>query len=54
MKTKYERPRLRIVSIGMGSIIAASTIKQNVYTDDPQSASDALVKEGTYFDFTWE
>lgn len=54
MKKKYSQPQIKVCVINHEQMIAASTIKQDVYTDDPQNPEDALIKgEGT-FDFSWE
>ncbi len=44
MKTNYEAPQMDCMIIMTSDLISASTTDQDVYTDDPQSPGDALIK----------
>jgi hypothetical protein len=49
MKTKYLAPKMVQVNVQIERMISESTTTQYVYTDDPQSTGNALVKKGNNY-----
>lgn len=45
MKARYVAPKMEQVDVQLERMISESTTNQGVHTDDPQSPSNALVKE---------
>ena len=53
MKAKYIVPQLVQVNVQMERMISESTVNQKVYTDDSQSAGNALTKENAWGNDVW-
>ena len=47
MKAKYEAPQMIQVALHTRHLISVSQVTQNVYTDDAQDVSGAMVNENT-------
>ena len=45
MKKSYIRPSTELYHLRFGKMLASSQKEQNVYTDDPQTMDNALVKK---------
>ena len=45
MKKSYIRPSTELYHLSFGKMLASSQTEQNVYTDDPQTMDNALVKK---------
>ena len=54
MKAKYIVPQLVQVNVQVERMISESTTTQNVYTDDSQSAGNALTKENDWDKDLWD
>lgn len=44
MKAKYEAPKMIQVALHARHLFSSSTIERGVYTDDPQTTDQALIK----------
>jgi len=44
MKTQYEAPKMIQVALQTRHLFSSSTITQDVYTDDPVTTDQALIK----------
>lgn len=44
MKAKYEAPKMIQVALQARHLFSTSNVKQDVYTDDPKTTDQALVK----------
>ena len=53
MKAKYTTPITEQMTIEVERLISESTTSQKVYTDDSQSAGNALTKENSWGDI-WD
>lgn len=53
MKTKYEAPQMIQVALQTRHLFSSSTITQDVYTDDPVTTDQALVKGQSIWDDEW-
>lgn len=47
MKAKYEAPTIIQVALHTKHLVSISQATQNVYTDDAQNVSNAMVKESS-------
>ena len=47
MKAKYEAPKMIQVALHTRHLFSLSDQSKNVYTDDPQDVSNALIKENS-------
>ena len=56
MRTKYESPKMIQVALRTKHLFSSSTITKDVYTDDPITTDQALVKgksNKSVWDETW-
>ena len=55
MKTKYKAPQIAEISVLTECLLSASTLNENIYTDDPQDPGNALTKESSHsvWDSEW-